>query len=71
MAGAVAVWNGSESERNRLMAALARNCNDACKTGKPCAAHSILTAPNSQKTLDHMLFVFRIRDRLILQEMAE
>jgi hypothetical protein len=65
----VAVWNGTDEERDLFMAALSRNCT--CSEGQRCDPHAMITSSNGQKIMDHMLFCFRIRDRLICEEFAK
>ena len=54
-------WNGTQEELERLCRAIERNCGCArppLPPGPTCPAHALLTR---QATLDHLLFVYRMR----------
>lgn len=61
-----ATWKGTTPLRNRLLAAIARNCD--CAGGPPCTSHRMLSDDSAQRVLDHLLFAYQIRDRLIIEE---
>lgn len=66
MARIAATWHGTNAERDRLLAAISRNCG--CTNEVICAPHEMLVNDGAQKTLDGLLFHYRIRDCLIAEE---
>jgi hypothetical protein len=66
------VWHGTYEESVELIHAISRNC--ACNMGEggvrleTCAAHQMLT--DSQRSLDGLLFVRRMADRLRREEFS-
>jgi hypothetical protein len=62
-------WQGTEREFARLLEAVDNNCD--CVAGmfglppKLCAAHALL---KQQNTLDHLLYVYRMRKMFITRE---
>ena len=61
-----ATWNGTKAEAGRLLAAIARNCT--CRDNATCPPHAMLVGANAQKIVDSLLFSYRIRERLIIEE---
>ena len=67
---ASAAWQGTHREMERLQAAVTRNCE--CVGGMfglppvVCAAHKMLT---QQSSLDHLLYVYRMRKMFIRREL--
>ena len=61
-------WNGTPHELARLRQAVELNCGCARPPEAPgptCAAHALLTR---QATLDHLLFVYRVRTHFLDRE---
>ncbi len=69
---AAPVWHGTQQEAGELVGAINRVC--ACEYGagnvvlRRCAAHSLLL---DQAALDRLLFLRRIRTRLLAGEYQE
>jgi hypothetical protein len=59
-------WNGTDQERDELLAALDRDCS--CSPPQLCAAHALL---HDQRRLDALLFARRIRERLLSEESGQ
>ena len=68
--GVATIWPGTEAEGAALIQAIGHNC--ACEGGmmgaptKKCAAHEAFV--NDQAWLNRLVFLYRIRDRLIEAE---
>ncbi len=56
-------WNGTEAELLALVDVLGRHC--ACRTGRLCPPHGMLT---EQRSVDGLLFGRRIVQRLLMEE---
>jgi hypothetical protein len=58
-------WHGTDDELQRLRAAVEHHCT--CTSGpglsanQICCSHAVLT---DERVLDHLLFVYRMKDRL-------
>lgn len=67
------VWNGTRSESDILMRAIAQNCNcefdPSGARRSTCAPHTMLT--HDQRALDGLLFMRHICGRLMSEEFAE
>jgi len=61
-----ATWHGSDAMRDRLLFIINKNCE--CTTENRCASHQMLVAKDAQRVLDHLLFAYSIRARLVLEE---
>lgn len=61
-------WHGTAGELTRLQWAVAQHCDCVAGTlGLPsCAAHAML---NDQSSLDHLLYVYRMRKLFIRREL--
>ena len=66
----VVTWHGTRKEFARLQNAVARHCQCASATGPVspggCPAHTLL---DDQNTLDHLLYVYRMRSMFIRREL--
>jgi hypothetical protein len=66
-----AQWHGTEEERRDLGEAIWRNCTccweERTLSGAVCSAHGML---GSQRVLDHLLAMRRLRQRLIEEEFS-
>lgn len=68
MPGVIAHWNGSIAEAARFMAAVRANCTCKESENGRCAMHAMM---DSEAKLNRMIFAYRIRDRLVMEEMSE
>lgn len=59
-------FNGTDQERDELLAILARNCE--CKGQEKCSAHRML---DSQRALDGLVFARNMAERLLVEECTE
>jgi hypothetical protein len=61
-------FNGTQTEAAELNSAVLHNC-DCQRTpfgmGPKCPSHEML---NDQRALDHLLFIRRLRERLVREE---
>jgi hypothetical protein len=68
----LAVWNGTTEELRRLTAAVEHNCSCVVATfgspGELCGAHRMLV---DQRSLDHLLFVFRTVHAFVRAELRD
>jgi hypothetical protein len=62
-------WHGTADELGQLRRAMIRHCscpNDGdLPTGATCSVHAML---DDQRTLDHLLFAYRVRERFAKAE---
>lgn len=63
--GVLGTWNGTPQEAKRFMKAVAKNCACSVVQNGRCPPHRLL---EDERVLNHLIFAYRIRERLILEE---